>query len=384
MSDRILRDNDGDEDRGLSPPTRLQGSLVESQLTAADEDENFEVVDTDADLKPLAIGGAASESDEERDDKQATEPTQPSQDPEDGKRRRDRAEERRRRREGRQRTFAENAELKAEVAHLRQQIEGIAPRLSQIDQQRIQDQITATDRDIQAAAQAAVVARRKVADAIATADTDTIAAALEERDAAVDRGKELAAYKTRLSAAIPEVDQRQRQPVRQQPTVQPLPAAAVEFAKDFRETHNWMRQGQDGSPLDLDTDIMLRIDNAVMNEGYDPRTSDYWDEIEERARQYLPHRFAANTQRTTAAPRQQTTQQPARNETRRGPMTSGASDRAARPSSDNRVYLSPERKEALIDSGALDRTGKNVLDRDKYSRIMRAYQKYDRDNGITG
>lgn len=388
MSDRVIKDNDGDEDR---PFNRLQGSLVDSQLTAEDDDESFEVIDTDSDLKPLSQerddGTEARLSEEEEGEKPLLEQRREAQDPEEGKRRRDRAEERRRRREGRQRTFAENAELKAEIAALREQVEGIRPRLSQIDQQRIQDQVSRTEREIQEAAQSAVAARRKLAEAVATADTDAITNALEERDAAIQRGQELTAQKTRLAAAIPAEDQRRTQEQgsaqprqQQQRSAPPLPPVAAEFVKDFRETHNWMRTLPDGRPADLDTAIMLYIDNEVASEGFDPSTQDYWDEVEERARQRIPKRF--ETQPRTR--QQPATQQVRQQEVRRGPMTSGASDRAARPSSDNKVYISPERKQALIDIGALDRNGKTVLDTVQYKNIMRSYQKYDRDNGTTG
>lgn len=371
MSDRVLRDNDGDEDDDRLPYSRVQGSLVDPPPAAEDsEDDVFDIIESES-------IGTDEQSDEPAPRQVEEKPA--AEQPEDGKRRRDRAEERRRRREGRQRTFAENESLKAEVAELRSQLSGIVPRLSQIDQQRHQDQLFNVDRELQNAAQQSVAARRKLAEAVATADTDAIATALEEREAAVQRGQDLANIKARLSAAAPTEQRAAPQAPQQRPAPpRPLPPAAVEYMKDFHDTHNWMRKLPDGRPADMDTQILLQIDDAVANEGFDPSTPDYWDEIEERGRRYLPHRFGDTTRATTPAARQ--TAQNAQPAQRRGPMTSGASERPTRPA-DNRVYLTPLRKIALIDSGVLDSDGKKVLDKTRFNSILRSYQSYDRENG---
>ena len=405
MANAVLKEDDGDEDREATRPLhRLAGSEVDSQLTAEDEDEDFEIVDTDSNFKPIhgerADGSEARLTEAEGGEKPLLEKRQQeqaqAQEQEAGKQRRDRAAERQRRRDGRQRTFQENADLRAQVALLQRQLGDITPRLSQIDQQRIQDQIGHTERLIVEQAQKASDARRKMSMAITAADPEAHTAALEEWEQAKQEGINLAAQKNRLSAAISEVGAVERQPNRQQgqppqqqqeqERVNPLPQAAAEYVNDFRENHPWLRTDGQGRALDLDTDIMLRIDNAVAAEGFDPKTQDYWDEIEERGRQYLPHRFGGNTTQNTAQESRAPVRQNAQTqvaETRRGPMISGASERSGGNTNGNKVYLSPERKEALISVGALDRNGKTVLDKESYKKYMRAYQKWDRDNGTT-
>lgn len=41
----------------------------------------------------------------------------------------------------------------------------------------------------------------------------------------------------------------------------------------------------------LDSKIMMAIDAELYNEGYDPETKDYWDELRDRGAERLPHRF---------------------------------------------------------------------------------------------
>lgn len=40
-----------------------------------------------------------------------------------------------------------------------------------------------------------------------------------------------------------------------------------------------------------DSKIVLAIDADLYNEGYDPEDKDYWEELESRCKEYLPHRF---------------------------------------------------------------------------------------------
>ena len=42
-----------------------------------------------------------------------------------------------------------------------------------------------------------------------------------------------------------------------------------------------------------DSKIVLAIDADLYNEGYDPETKEYWDELKDRCKEYLPHRFKA-------------------------------------------------------------------------------------------
>lgn len=40
-----------------------------------------------------------------------------------------------------------------------------------------------------------------------------------------------------------------------------------------------------------DSKVVLAIDTDLYNEGYDPESKEYWEELEDRCKEYLPHRF---------------------------------------------------------------------------------------------
>jgi hypothetical protein len=61
-------------------------------------------------------------------------------------------------------------------------------------------------------------------------------------------------------------------------------------------------------------------------------------------------------------------------------MTSGGSDRSNGSGGRTRVVLSPERKQAMVQVGAIDNSG-SILNRDKYTRILKGYAEFDRING---
>jgi hypothetical protein len=382
MSGTILDDKDDDDEK---PFTSVQGSMVDS-LLPDEEYEDFDIVETDDQLNPVepakpqqpaAETTPAATVDNTASDDQS--------DDEHERKRRDRAAERRRRKEGRERTFAENAQLKDEVQRLKEQLEGIAPRLTKLDQERIQDQISFTDKEMEAEAKRVAAAKRRMAEAIQTGDADAHTAALDEWEAAKQRGQELALQKQRLATSVqtpaaPAADQRPAAPQRtEQPRAPtPLPQEAVEFLEDFRANHSWMKFDGQGRPADFDTQLILQLDAQVAAEGFDPREQDYWDELESRGRKYLPQHFSRRQGASPAAAPAAAPQQAA--DTRRGPKVSGSSERPT-GNANNKVYLSPQRKQFLVDAGVLDNSGKNVVDKNLYTRYMRAYQKYDRENG---
>lgn len=387
MSDRIMSETDDDR-----PARSTGGGVMVDRVDDDHVEDEFEIIDEDSDTgaeeEPQGREAGLTER-ESADQPHIQQQQEGDTDQETRKARRDRAAERRRRKEGRDRTFAENANLRAELALLRQQLEGIAPRLSQLDRQRIEDQVAQTDQRIQESARTAAAARRKMAEAITSADAEAHANALEEWEKAREAAAELAQQKARLTTALQESEraptqeraepQGRQAPQQRQAAPAQLPPAVMDYVEDFRDRHNWMRMDQSGRPADQDTAIMLQIDNMVANEGYDPATQDYWDEVEERARKYLPHKFGNTRQERAPARAQQQERVP----TRKGPMVAGSTEQAPARGSGNKVLLNKERKEALIMTGVLNPDGKTVENRELYTKYLRGFQKYDREHGIT-
>jgi hypothetical protein len=317
-----------------------------------------------------------------------------------GRRRETPAQRRERQRQSRERNQNENARLNAEVHELRQRLEGIEPRLSQFDQARVQQQAADFQRQIQEAERAEEHASGRISEAMIAQDGPNLQKALRDRDNAIMARNQLQVRRNMLLTGNPFGDTtdpaaaRATQPAATtQPartTPQPMTREVRERVEDFVEAHPWFKpvQQADGSTGgDLDTQMALHIDHSVAAEGFQPNTQDYWDEVEDRMRRYLPHRFEQQNGRATgAANGRQPAAQPAQPRQvapqQRGPRVAGGGESAPRQNGANQIYLTPERKQALILSGALDRDGKTINDRAKFGRTVKYYQDYDRANGV--
>lgn len=389
-------DDDGADGRAPSPFAGTVVDLPQSRDARSAPVDEFTVVDTDDDFQPLEGGEGRLTEHEAGDrpllDQRRTEDQTQQQNPDGSPRRGEsRAERRQRQKEGRERTLRENAQLHAQIAELRGRLDGIEPRIGEFDQSRVQDRIAGLERDIQSSEQQYRTAETRLMDAL-TALTqgddgarEAYAQALRDRDAAVMRGQQLLVQKNIMTTGnvTGEVDpnrQRQQAQPQQQQRQAPQPMRPIVQARvqEFTNEHPWL----DVTSNDMDNRLAREIDNAVMAEGFDPSTDEYWDELEDRLQKYIPHRFADNQQPNgRAAPRQTQQRQQAPAPQRRGPMVAGGNDRAPQGSGKT-VYLSRQRKEALQLAGALDRDGHSVLDKSKYQRILKQYADYDTTNGV--
>lgn len=313
------------------------------------------------------------------------------------------AERRAAAREGRDRTLQElqalrrqNEELVAWREQIEPQLAGIQPRLNEIDQARVQDQIAQLDRGIQEQTARAAAARRQISEAMISQDGEALNNALEQRDDAVMQTQRLTVQRNMAATGDPlgrpnqgqaprQGDPRAQQQPQPQPQAQrvPLSARAQAMADDFISRHDWLRRADPGDQdWGVERDIVQRLDNEVARQ-YDPAGLEYWEVLEHRMRQYMPHRFndPAPVERErpsngNGAPQRRVAPPPER----RGPMVAGSAGGAPQRSG-NDVYLSPGRKEALIQSGALNRDGRTVEDPAKFRRTLKQFQDFDRANG---
>lgn len=140
-------------------------------------------------------------------------------------------------------------------------------------------------------------------------------------------------------------------------------------AEAWIEDHDWY----DPNGRDKDSRTVARLDQQLVRAGYDPKNSDYWDELTKRARKALPHRF----KETPVEDDESEEERPAR--------TNGSSKKNGgggprfstggreRPLAKNEVYISPERKSAMQEAGVWD-------DKVLRTRYLKNYQKWDREN----
>lgn len=402
-------DEDRDEDqvpqnRGVQPNAESGlRPVAQAPLVPGDDDE-FEVIETDDQGKPFGGEAPAPEERPEARLSQEESGTQPlirpnNQDGEQQPQRREtRSTRNARRREARDRTSQELQELRDRYDRLEARVgTQVEPRLLELGETQIRTQASRLDSMIQDADAAASNARRAIATAMQNTDNDALVLALDARDEALIRSTQLKNEKKQVDKVLEgfrsggqddpnrqvqrQPEQREQQRQTQPP---PLPTRVRQYVQDFQQDHDWYNP-QDNT--DVDSQIVLAIDRAVAAEGFQPDSQDYWQEIDDRMREKMPWRFQEDGQ-------QQQRQQPARQQTngrqtqqtpaqqqRRGPPTSGNSDRAAQGAGRKTVTISPMRKEAMIQAGAIDNGGR-ILDKPKYQRLLKSYDEFDRTNPV--
>ena len=395
--------DDGDE--LLTPEQPRESNLrpVETPTIRHEQtppaDQPLDFVEVDDDGNPLSD---ANLSQSESGDRPLIQ-TRDQQVDDANQRKLSRAQRRARQKAGRDSTMAENAILKRQVGELRDQLNGmsgefsrIGPQLSELQKGRVQSEISRVEAQAADQDRAITAARAKIRDAMRDNDSDALLAAMEERDTAVIAKTRLEGQKevlTRALKAVPtgrttedgtrqliDPDRTDGQTRETRVAAQPeLPPEVMSRVREFQEAFPWfdLRGG------DIDSREVLKLDQAVHSAGYDRASDEYWDVLEEMMERRLPHRFADVTQPQPAA-RQPAARQPAITpaaQQRRSPPVAGAGERGAAPPNGNTVKLTSQRKNALIEVGVLDSTGR-VVDRAKFQRYLRQYQDFDRANGL--
>lgn len=233
---------------------------------------------------------------------------------------------------------------KLELDFLRKRNDDLERRVSAQEVRTVQREVAGIDQGIAAALRESQMADQVIAKAVASGNGDDVIKAMQYRDEAKERARQLSLLKQSQS----------QQPQRQAP--QSLPNEVAEHAKDFMEDHPWYSPaGQDEASA-----VVLAIDNALAHEGFDPKTEDYWDELRTRVERRLPDKIKKPAPKTQdRAPR--------------GGPAVGSGREHAPTSTRKEVYISPERKQALIDAGVWD----DPVLRMKY---VKRYSEYDKTN----
>lgn len=234
---------------------------------------------------------------------------------------------------------------KLELEFLRKRNDDLERRITTQEQRSQANELSQLDVQINNAMNEVTMAEQVIAKAVAAGNGEDVTQAMRYRDQALAKANQLSAYKQ-------QAQQRQ-----QTPTPQPVDDVTMAYAKEFMDEHKWY----DPQGRDEDSSIVIAIDQAMAKDGYFPNTEEYWDELRARVARRLPEKF--QTQRKT----QRESREP-----RGGPVV-GSGREHAPASTRKEVYISPERKQALIDAGVWD----DPVLRMKY---VKRYAEYDRQN----
>lgn len=129
-----------------------------------------------------------------------------------------------------------------------------------------------------------------------------------------------------------------------------------------RHASNWMANNPwyDPNGKDPDSRRALNEDAILAEEGYDPKTAEYWEELDRRLQRVVPHRY---TEDADEKPRSRP----------RSAVTSSGREFASNNGRGNSFTLSPEQVRAMKDAGMWD-------DAEKRAKMIRRYALEARNN----
>jgi hypothetical protein len=232
---------------------------------------------------------------------------------------------------------------KLELDFLRKRNDDLERRVSVQEQRAHQVDLSSYDQAIASATNEVNMAERVIAKAVEAGNGSDVAQAMRYRDQAMQKAQQLQFAK--------------QQAAQQKPQAQQLDDMTLHYAKEFMAENPWY----DSQGRDEDSAVVIAIDQALAKDGFNSQTEEYWDELRKRTARRLPEKF--KNQR-----------QPAKEErTPRGGPAVGSGREHAPTTTRKEIYLSPERKQALIDAGVWD----DPILRMKYAK---RYSEYDRAN----
>jgi hypothetical protein len=171
---------------------------------------------------------------------------------------------------------------------------------------------------------------------------------------------------------------------------QPLDPKVVSLANRWRSKNPWF----DNQGRDLDSKIVRAIDDSLAEEDFDPSTKEYWEELDKRIAERLPHvakqgrdddddededdeeeRRPRKKKRRLAAKDRDDEDEEERPQRKNGSaggprFRTGGAGRDLRP---NEVFLNAERIAAMKEAGAWD-------DPELRAKLLKRYRDYDREH----
>lgn len=241
----------------------------------------------------------------------------------------------------------ENADR--ELRFLREQNNELMRRVSAVEGHALSSNAQSIDQRMQEAIRDAQQAEQIMARAVEAGNGEDVATALRLRDEANARANQLYQAKqqveqVRKQASVPQPD----------PIVRSL-------AQEWLSANPWY----DPNGRDEDSRVTKAIDDGLVAQGYDPKTTEYWHELTRRVSARINGGRADEADDEPAAPAPGTAR-------RKAPPT-GTTREHAPPSTRKEVFVTAERKQAMMDAGVWD-------DPALRTRYLKAYQAYDKNS----
>jgi hypothetical protein len=252
-----------------------------------------------------------------------------------------RREERAKRKQARRAAIQNKDRL---VASLQMQVQDLSERLARVDNHQVGNDFAKLDEELSKAVRTAEDAKQFMKSTAEAGDWDGNADATELFYNARRQAEHLHGIKQRVT----------RQP--QQP--QQVDGRISKHASDWMSRNRWYKHGSD----ETDSIVTKTVDDNLVKEGYDPRTKEYWEELDDRLAEKLPHRFGGSKKMKTS----------------QGAPNIGGSDKNSVASSGGKgFFLSEARIKAMKEAGSWD-------DQEARKKMIARYKDFDKNNPPKG
>ena len=237
-----------------------------------------------------------------------------------------------------------STEKDVKLTLLERQNQQLLERLSVLERKSHGSDLARLDKAIEDQDNRILFAKQKISEATKTGNGELLTSAQEMWFEARRQAEALANLKKRAVAP-----QNQR-------TIQAPDPQLQRHANKWMSEHTWY----DPNGKDPDSRRALNEDAILAEEGYDPKTAEYWEELDRRLQRVVPHRY---TEDADEKPRSRP----------RSAVTSSGREFASNNGRGNSFTLSPEQVRAMKDAGMWD-------DAEKRAKMIRRYALEARNN----
>lgn len=314
-------------------------------LLIEDDEDQQKGKPQDVEFVPVETSDKDRDDDHEDDDGEDARLSEDNEDREELRRKR--REEKRERAERRKEAIARD---KKELDFLRQRNEDLEKRMMAVEKTTVHNVISNIDVRLNEKLAEIRAAERIMAQAVEAGNGEDVAKALRIRDEAMKQAQQLQVMKHRQTEQAKQIQERPAAPDRE----------VANYAKEWVDKNPWY----DPNARTEESKIVLAIDQTLVEEGYNPKSEEYWQELDKRVAKRLPHVKGGGDNDDGYS-----------RGGRKGPPVGSTRDQTP-PSSRQQVYISPERKQAMIDAGVWE-------DPVLRQRYLKQYAKWDRENNST-
>jgi hypothetical protein len=228
---------------------------------------------------------------------------------------------------------------------LRKQNQALANRLAKVEQKTSGAELARVDKAIEDAQVQVEYAKMKMSESVQLQDGAGVAKAQELWYESKRKLESLENLKSQATKQSSQPNQSIQVP---DPMVQ-------RHAADWMERNTWY----DPNGRNEESEIAQVIDKKLTSEGFDPTTEEYWDELDDRLKKYLPRQYNGGYNGSV------------KNQRPRSVMTSSGRETTATTKS-NEFRLSPARVAAMKEAGVWDSPELRKKSIDNYVKWDRA------------